>query len=38
MRKQQYETQVNGVSIAYQVSGNGPPLVCCHAMGWDHTL
>ena len=38
MRKQRYETQVNGVSIAYQVSGNGPPLVCCHAMGWEHTL
>lgn len=38
MRKQQYETRVNGVSIAYQVSGSGPPLVCCHAMGWDHTL
>lgn len=26
------------VRIAYQVSGEGPPLVCCHAMGWDHTL
>jgi len=26
------------VRIAYQTSGEGPPLVCCHAMGWDHTL
>ena len=26
------------VRIAYQVSGDGPVLVCCHAMGWDHTL
>ena len=28
----------NGVRIAYQVSGEGPPLVCCHPMGWDHTV
>ena len=26
------------VRIAYQVTGEGPPLVCCHAMGMDHTL
>jgi len=28
----------DGVNIAYQTSGQGPALVCCHAMGWDHTL
>ncbi len=27
-----------GVKIAYQFSGVGPALVCCHAMGWDHTM
>ena len=27
-----------GVRIAYQVTGEGPPLVCCHPMGWDHSL
>ena len=27
-----------GARIAYQVEGEGPPLICCHAMGWDHTL
>lgn len=27
-----------GVRIAYQVSGQGPALACCHAMAWDHTL
>lgn len=26
------------VRIAYQVTGEGPPLVCCHAMGMDHSL
>ena len=26
------------VRIAYQVSGEGPPLVCAHAMGWDQSL
>ncbi len=26
------------IRIAYQISGDGPSLVCCHAMGWDHTL
>lgn len=28
----------DGVNIAYQTSGHGPALVCCHPMGWDHTL
>jgi len=27
-----------GVQIAFQVSGNGPPLICGHAMGWDQSL
>lgn len=26
------------VSLAYQVSGQGPALVCCHPMAWDHTI
>ncbi len=28
----------NGVNIAYEVSGDGPPLICGHAMGWDRSL
>lgn len=28
----------DGVNIAYQSSGEGPALVCCHPMGWDHTM
>ena len=30
--------ETGAVKIAFQTSGDGPPLVCCHAMGWDHTL
>ena len=30
--------KVDGISIAYQVSGQGPPLICGHAMGWDKSL
>ena len=26
------------VRIAYKVSGTGPPLICCHAMGWDQSI
>ena len=32
------EARAGDVRIAYQVSGEGPALVCCHAMGWDHSL
>jgi len=28
----------DGVRIAYQVSGAGPALVCCHAMASDHRM
>jgi pimeloyl-ACP methyl ester carboxylesterase len=31
-------TVVDGVRIAYQVSGQGPALVCCHAMANDHRM
>lgn len=31
-------TTPDGVNIAYQVSGQGPALVCCHAMGSDHRM
>lgn len=31
-------TTVDGTRIAYQVSGSGPPLVCCHAMGADQNM
>lgn len=31
-------TAVDGVRIAYQVSGQGPALVCCHAMANDHRM
>jgi len=30
--------QAGDVRIAYQVSGEGPPLICCHPMGWDHSI
>lgn len=33
-----YATTPDGVRIAYQVSGRGPALVCCHAMGNDHSI
>ncbi len=26
------------IKIAYQCSGRGEPLVCCHAMGWNQSL
>ena len=32
------EARAGTLRIAYQAQGDGPPLVCCHAMGWDHTL
>jgi len=32
------EAWAGNVRISYQTSGEGPALVCCHAMGWDHTL
>lgn len=28
----------DGVRIAYQVSGEGPAIVCCHAMASDHKM
>jgi pimeloyl-ACP methyl ester carboxylesterase len=31
-------TTPDGVRIAYQTSGCGPVLVCCHAMGNDHRV
>ncbi len=30
--------QAGDVRIAYQVSGEGPALICCHPMGWDHSI
>ena len=27
-----------GIKIAYRVSGQGSPLICGHAMGWDQSL
>ncbi len=33
-----FATAPDGVRIAFQVSGQGPALVCCHAMGNDHRL
>ena len=32
------QARADGLRIAYQVQGDGPPLVCCHAMGWDGSL
>ncbi len=32
------EAQAGNVRIVYQVTGDGPPLVCCHAMGLDRSL
>lgn len=37
VRHGQAETS-DGVCIAYQVSGNGPALVCCHAMASDQSM
>ncbi|QFU77064.1 alpha/beta hydrolase [Halioglobus maricola] len=36
--RQGFARTPDGVRIAYQVSGRGPALVCCHAMGSDHTM
>jgi 3-oxoadipate enol-lactonase len=30
--------QAGDIRIAYQVSGQGPALICCHPMGWDHSI
>ena len=30
--------RVGDIRIAYQVSGEGPPLICSHPMGWDQSL
>ena len=32
------ETMVGDVRIVYQISGDGLPLVCCHAFSCDHTM
>lgn len=32
------EVGINGVRIAYETCGTGPPLVCCHAFAVDRTM
>lgn len=32
------ETMVGDVRIVYQISGEGPPLICCHAFSCDHRM
>lgn len=36
--QQAFAMTPDGIRIAYQISGNGPALVCCHAMANDNSM